>query len=147
MSSQPDIETALRIPWTRIGSDAGASVESGRPDLLGLPHPRSYGTFPRVIARYVKDRKVLTLEDAIRKMTGWPATRMRLDDRGLIREGLWADVVIFDLDRLADRATYDQPTEFPEGIEYVLVNGRITINRGVHTGVRAGAVLYGPGKN
>lgn len=146
MMSEPDIETALRFPWTSIGSDAGAAVQVGTADGLGLPHPRSYGTFPRVIAKYVKERNVLTLEEAIRKMTGWPATRMRLDDRGYIREGLWADVVIFDYDKIQDRATYEKPIEYPEGIDYVIVNGRVTIDRGNHTGVRAGHVLYGPGK-
>jgi N-acyl-D-aspartate/D-glutamate deacylase len=146
MMGEEDIETALRFPWTSIGSDAGAASRAGTADGLGLPHPRSYGTFPRVIARYVKERKVLTLEDAIRKMTGWPATRMRLPERGFIREGLHADVTIFDLERLADKATYDKPTESPEGIDYVIVNGKITIERGAHTGVRAGHVLYGPGR-
>ena len=146
MMSEQDIETALRFPWTSIGSDAGAAASAGTQDALGLPHPRSYGTFPRVIAKYVRERKVISLEDAIRKMTGWPATRMRLDDRGFIREGLWADVTIFDYDRIADRATYDKPTESPEGIDYVIVNGKITIDHGQHTGVRAGRVLLGAGK-
>ena len=146
MMSEQDIETALRFPWTSIGSDAGAAASAGAQDGLGLPHPRSYGTFPRVIAKYVRERKVISLEDAIRKMTGWPATRMRLDDRGFIREGLWADVTIFDYDRIADRATYDKPTESPEGIDYVIVNGKITIDHGQHTGVRAGRVLLGAGK-
>jgi N-acyl-D-aspartate/D-glutamate deacylase len=146
MMSEQDIETALRFPWTSIGSDAGAAARAGTADGLGLPHPRSYGTFPRVIARYVKEKKIIPLEDAIRKMTGWPATRMRLDDRGFIREGLWADVTIFDLERIKDMATYEKPTEFPEGIDYVIVNGRVTVERGAHSAVRAGQVLYGPGK-
>ena len=98
MMSEPDIETALRFPWTSIGSDAGAALPPGGQDPTGLPHPRAYGNFPRVIARYVRERGVLTLEEAIRKMTSWPATRMRLADRGAIREGCWADVVIFDYD-------------------------------------------------
>ena len=89
MMGEQDIETALRFPWTSIGSDAGAILKYGEPDETGLPHPRSFGNFPRVIARYVKERKVLTLEDAIRKMTSWPATRMRLANRGAIREGNW----------------------------------------------------------
>ena len=99
MMSEQDIETALSFPWTSIGSDAGAALAEGGEDPTGLPHPRAYGNFPRVIARYVRERGVLTLEDAIRKMTSWPATRMRLAGRGAIREGLWADVVIFDLTR------------------------------------------------
>jgi N-acyl-D-aspartate/D-glutamate deacylase len=146
MMSEPDIETALRFPWVSIGSDAGAALEPGSADVLGLPHPRSYGTFPRVISRYVKQRGILSLPEAIRMMTSWPATRMRLDDRGVIRRGVWADVVIFDLDRIQDRATYDEPVLYPEGIDYVLVNGTIVIDNGRHTGARPGRVLYGPGR-
>ncbi|HEY2854491.1 MAG TPA: amidohydrolase family protein [Gemmatimonadaceae bacterium] len=147
MMGEQDIETALRFPWTSIGSDAGAILKYGEPDETGLPHPRSFGNFPRVIARYVKERKVLTLEDAIRKMTSWPATRMRLANRGAIREGNWADVTIFDLDQLQDRATYESPMEFPTGIEWVLVNGVVTIDHGRHTGAKAGQVLKGQGYN
>ncbi len=147
MMSDEDVQWALQRPWTSIGSDAGAAMTPGVVDALGLPHPRSYGTFPRVLARYVRDRGTLTLEEAVRKMTSWPATRMRLDRRGLIREGMWADITIFDLDRLDDRATYEEPVLFPTGIEYVLVNGTVVIDRGgEHTGARPGHVLYGPGK-
>jgi N-acyl-D-aspartate/D-glutamate deacylase len=145
MMGEQDIETALRFPWTSIGSDAGAILKYGEPDETGLPHPRSFGNFPRVIARYVKERKVLTLEDAIRKMTSWPATRMRLANRGAIREGNWADVTIFDLDQLQDRSTYENPMEYPSGIEWVLVNGVVTIDHGTHTGAKAGMVLRGQG--
>ncbi len=146
MMSEPDIEMALRFPWTSIGSDAGSALGPGQPDAIGLPHPRSYGNFPRVIARYVRDRQVLTLPEAIRKMTSWPATRMRLTDRGLIRENLWADVVIFDYDTIQDRATYDEPNQYPEGIDWVIVNGEVVIDRGRHTEKRPGRVLYGPGR-
>jgi N-acyl-D-aspartate/D-glutamate deacylase len=146
MMSEQDVETALRFPWTSIGSDAGAALNATQGDDLGLPHPRAYGNHVRVISRYVKDRQVLQLEEAVRKMTSWPATRMRLANRGSIKEGQWADVTIFDLNALDDRATYEQPTLFPTGIEYVLVNGAVTIERGRHTGARAGMVLYGPGK-
>lgn len=146
MMSEQDVETALRFPWTSIGSDAGAALSATQGDDLGLPHPRAYGNHVRVISRYVKERKVISLEEAVRKMTSWPATRMRLAHRGSIKEGHWADVVIFDLATLDDRATYEQPTLYPAGIEYVLVNGAITIERGAHTGARAGKVLYGPGK-
>jgi N-acyl-D-amino-acid deacylase len=145
MMGEQDIETALRFPWTSIGSDAGAIFQLGVPDETGLPHPRSFGNFPRVIARYVKERPVLTLPEAIRKMTGWPATRMRLANRGTIQVGNWADVTIFDLDSLQDRATYEKPMEFPSGIEWVLVNGVVTIDHGRHTGAKAGRVLWGPG--
>ena len=146
MMSEPDVETALRFPWTSIGSDAGAALNAATGDDLGLPHPRAYGNHVRVISRYVKERKVISLEEAVRKMTSWPATRMRLANRGSIKEGHWADVTVFDLNTLNDRATYEQPTLFPTGIEYVLVNGAVTIDRGKHTGARAGKVLYGPGK-
>lgn len=146
MMSEQDIITALKFPWTSIGSDAGASVNPTALDTLGLGHPRGYGNFPRLIARYVREKRVLTLEQAIRKMTSWPATRMRLNARGVIREGCWADVVIFDYNTIQDRATYDQPFVYPVGIDYVLVNGQLVIDRGKHTGARPGHVIYGPGR-
>lgn len=144
MMSEPDIATALRFPWTSIGSDAGAALVAGKSD--GLPHPRSYGTFPRIIAKYVRDEHVLTLEDGIRKMTSWPATRMRLAGRGAIREGFWADVTIFDYERIKDLSTYESPMLFPAGIPYVIVNGQVVVDQGKHTGARPGKVLYGPGR-
>lgn len=147
MMSEPDIETALRFPWTSIGSDAGAAATEGGQDPTGLTHPRAYGNFPRVLARYVRERGVLRLEDAVRKMTSWPATRMRLAGRGAIREGGWADVVVFDAATIEDLATYEAPTQSPRGIDYVLVNGQIVIDHGRHTGARPGRVLYGPGRN
>lgn len=146
MMSEADVETALRFPWTSIGSDAGAALNAAQGDDLGLPHPRAYGNHVRVISRYVRERRVIPLEEAVRKMTSWPATRMRLPNRGSIKEGNWADVTIFNLEQLDDRATYEAPTQFPTGIEYVLVNGAITIDRGRHTGAKTGRVLFGPGK-
>lgn len=146
MMSEPDIETALRFPWTSIGSDAGAAVSDGGQDPTGLTHPRAYGNFPRVIRRYVRDRGVLTLPDAIRKMTSWPATRMRLAQRGSLKEGQWADVVVFDLEALDDAATYEEPRKAPRGIDYVLVNGQVVMDHGRHTGVRSGQVMYGQGR-
>lgn len=146
MMSEDDVQWALQRPWISIGSDAGAALDPGRMDGLGLPHPRSYGTFPRVLARYVRDTGTLTIEEAVRKMTSWPATRMRLERRGVLREGAWADITVFDLDGIDDRATYDEPVLFPEGIEYVLVNGVVVIeDGGTHTGARPGQVLRGPG--
>jgi N-acyl-D-amino-acid deacylase len=145
MMSEPDIVTALRWPWMSIGSDAGANEAPGKIDAIGLPHPRAYANFPRVIAEYVKKRHVLTLEDAIRKMTSWPATRMRLYDRGVIREGLKADVTIFNEERLDDVANYENPTAYPTGIDYVLVNGQLVIDQGRHTGAKPGKVLRGAG--
>jgi N-acyl-D-amino-acid deacylase len=143
VASEQDIETALRFPWTSIGSDAGSNSAPGGP--ADLPHPRAYGNFPRLIAKYVREEHVLTLEEAIRKITGWPAERMRLPGRGVIREGQWADVTIFDYDKIQDRATYENPNLYPEGIDYVLVNGVIVVDAQKHTGTKPGMVLYGPG--
>ena len=147
MMGEQDVVTALKFPWTSIGSDSGAAVKLGQMDQIGLPHPRAYGNFPRLIARYVREQKVLSLEQAIRKMTGWPATRYRLAGRGLIKEGCWADVVIFDYDKIQDRATYEQPLVTPLGIDYVLVNGQVVVDLGKHTGAKPGMVLYGPGRS
>lgn len=146
MMSEQDVITALKFPWTSIGSDAGASEKIGEVDAIGLAHPRAYGNFPRLIARYVREKKVLSLEEAIRKMTSWPATRMRLSGRGVIKEGAWADVVVFDYEKIQDRSTYEQPLLTPVGVDYVLVNGQLTIENGKHTGARAGKVMYGPGR-
>lgn len=141
MMDERDIEAGLRQPWTSIGSDASAAEKMGEVDALGLPHPRAYGTFPRIIAEYVKKRGVLTLEQAVRKMTSWPAARMGLFDRGAIREGLRADLVIFDYARIDDAATWEKPTATPVGIDYVLVNGKLAIDDGKYTGAKAGQVL------
>jgi N-acyl-D-aspartate/D-glutamate deacylase len=143
MMSEQDVKTALRFPWTSIGSDAGASLEPGKSD--GLPHPRSYGTFPRIIAKYVREEKTLPLEEAIRKMTSWPATRMRVAGRGALKEGFWADITVFDLARIQDHATYQEPMLSPDGIDWVIVNGAVVVDHGKHTGARPGKVLYGPG--
>jgi N-acyl-D-amino-acid deacylase len=145
MMSETDIETALRWPWMSIGSDAGANSAPGKMDDIGLPHPRAYGNFPRLIAEYVRNRHVLTLEDAVRKMTSWAATRMRLYDRGAIRDGLKADVTIFNYDKIQDTATYNNPMSYSTGIDYVLVNGQLVVEHDVHTGAKPGAVLRGPG--
>ncbi|MFC4312487.1 amidohydrolase family protein [Steroidobacter flavus] len=145
MMDEKDIETALRTPWVSLGSDASASEKLNATDALGLPHPRSYGNFPRLIAEYVRKRGVLTLPDAIRKLTSWPATRMRQFDRGAIRTGLWADITVFDYDRIQDRATYQNPTATPEGIQYVLVNGQVVVSEGRHTGAKPGVALKNSG--
>jgi N-acyl-D-amino-acid deacylase len=145
LMSEGDIETALRMPWTSIGSDGAVALAEGGADALGLPHPRSYGTFPRVIAEYVRRRGVLTLPDAIRKMTSWPAARMGLSDRGVIREGSRADLTVFDFGSLDDRASWSEPTARPLGIRHVLVNGVPVVANGRHTGARPGQVLRGRG--
>ena len=146
LMSEPDIETALTFPWTSLGSDSAASMTTVDPNTVGMGHPRGYGNFPRLIAEYVREKKVLTLPDAIRKMTSWPATRMRLASRGLIKEGCWADVVIFDYNKIKDEASYEHPFRPPTGIDYVLVNGQVVIEKGKHTGAKPGKVIYGAGR-
>jgi N-acyl-D-amino-acid deacylase len=138
------VQTALREPWVDIASDGSSSSTEG---LLsaGHPHPRNFGTFPRILGHYVRDEKVLTLEDAVRRMTSLAAQRLGLKDRGLLREGYWADVVVFDPGRVRDTATFASPKQYPEGINFVLVNGRVVIDKGNHTGERPGMALRGPG--
>ncbi len=138
--SEKDIERIMKYPYTMIASDAGV-IEFGS----GVPHPRGYGTHARVLGEYVRKKKLLTWEDAIRKMTSLPAQRFRLTDRGLLRPGLWADVVVVDPEKVKDRATFVQPHAYSEGFKYVVVNGEVTIEEGRHTGIRAGRILLGPG--
>lgn len=146
MMSESDIETAIKHPWISFGSDAAASAQLMDPNTAGNGHPRGYGNFPRVIAEYVRKKKIITLPDAIRKMTSWPATRLRLASRGVIKEGNWADVVIFDYDKIQDNATYEFPFRPPTGIDLVLVNGQLVMENGKHTAARPGKVIYGPGR-
>ena len=146
MMSESDVEMALKFPWISLGSDAAASAQAVDPNTVGNGHPRGYGNFPRVIAEYVRKKKVITLPEAIRKMTSWPATRLRLASRGTIKEGNWADVVIFDYEKIQDNATYEYPFRTPTGIDFVLVNGQIAVETGKHTGAKSGMVIYGPGK-
>ena len=135
-----DVERIMQHPATAIGSDGGVSVFGA-----SVPHPREYGTFARVLGRYVRERGVLTLEEAVRKMSGATAQRLGLQDRGLLREGFFADITVFDPGRVIDRATFSEPHQYAEGIEYVLVNGTLVVDGGEHTGARPGRVLYGPG--
>lgn len=142
--SEDDVKMIMRLPWVAIASDGSAL----RPDGVlgdGLPHPRSYGTNPRVLGKYVRDDRVLALEDAVRKMTSLPAQIMRLKDRGLLREGYWADVVVFDPATVADRGTYERPAQYPVGVVHVLVNGVPVIRNGEHTGAKPGKMVYGGG--
>ena len=129
--SEDDIRTVMRSPLQMVCTDG---------IVLGKPHPRAYGSFPRIIGRYVRDG-VLRLEEAVRKMTSMPAQTFGLLDRGLLRPGMCADISVFDPDTVIDKATYQDPHQFPEGIEYVIVNGKVTVEGGEHTGARAGQVL------
>ncbi|HWM79420.1 MAG TPA: amidohydrolase family protein, partial [Methylomirabilota bacterium] len=137
---EADLRRALVHPHVMIGSD-GSSLAAAGPLSEGKPHPRSYGTFPRVLGRYARDEGVLTLPVAVHKMTGMPAARLGLKDRGILRKGAKADVVAFSPERVADPATYEDPHRYARGIAHVIVNGRMVIKDGEHTGGLPGRVL------
>jgi len=142
--SDQDVESAMKQPWVGIGSDGGAA--SPEMTFLGRPHPRFYGTFPRVLGVYVREKHVLTLPDAVRKMTALSAAVTGLNDRGLLRPGMAADITLFDPQTVIDRATFENPMQYPVGIPYVIVNGTVVIDQGKHTGAMPGHVLRGRGR-
>jgi N-acyl-D-amino-acid deacylase len=143
--SEKDMILAMQQPYSSIGSDGAAIAIDGQAARTSMPHPRWYGTFPRILGRYVREQKALTLEDAVKKMTSMNADKIGLRERGLLKEGYWADVAVFDPNTVADRATFEQPHQYPVGIPYVLVNGQPVIDGGKHTGALPGQVLRGPG--
>jgi N-acyl-D-aspartate/D-glutamate deacylase len=128
--NEENVAAFLKLPFAMVGSDSSFSE--------GSPHPRLYGTFPRVIRRFVREKKILKLEEAIHKMTGLPAHRLKLKNVGLIKTGFQADAVLFDPATISDKATYKDPCRFPSGIIKVIVNGQVVISNNVHTEVRAG---------
>jgi N-acyl-D-aspartate/D-glutamate deacylase len=138
--TEHDMKLALAQPWCSIGSDGSAYAIEG-PLRRGNPHPRNFGTFPRVLGVYVREQEHLRLEDAIRKMTSLNAAKVGLRGRGLVRPGMYADITIFDAQRVIDRATYTEPFQYNEGIEYVIVNGQVVLDHGRHTGARPGRAL------
>jgi len=138
--NEEDLQTVLKYPNAMIGSD-GSSLAPYGPLGKGKPHPRNYGTFPRVLSKYVRQNQILTLQDAIRKMTSLPAQKLKLSDRGLIKETMWADIVLFNADKISDTATFSQPHRYPSGVEYVIVNGEIVIDHGQHRGNLPGKIL------
>ena len=140
--SEPDITLALQQPWVSIDNDSQGTAPDG---LLGRehPHPRSYGTFPRILRKYVREEHKLTLEDAIRKFSALPAQQMRIADRGVIKEGMWADITVFDPATIHDVATFENPNQLSVGMEYVLVNGVPVISEGKMTNALPGKVLRG----
>ncbi|HEX7288313.1 MAG TPA: D-aminoacylase [Candidatus Angelobacter sp.] len=142
--SEPDVALALMQPWTSVDNDSQGTATDG---LLGKehPHPRAYGTFPRILRKYVREEKKLRLEEAIRKFTALPAQKMKLADRGVLKAGMWADVVVFDPQTITDKATFENPNQLSAGMQYVLVNGVPVIETGKATGARPGKVLRGPG--
>jgi N-acyl-D-amino-acid deacylase len=137
--SEDDVRLVMRQPWVSIASD-GAAINL---EADGLPHPRSYATNPRVLGYYVRDQKVLTLEDAVRKMTTLPAQILGLRDRGQIREGFAADLVVFDPATVRETNSFDKPKSYPVGIPYTIVSGVVVIDGGKHTGARPGRPLMG----
>jgi dihydroorotase/N-acyl-D-amino-acid deacylase len=142
--SEPDVALVLRQPWVSVDNDAPGAATAG---VLGSehPHPRAYGTFPRILRKYVREEHVLTLPDAIRKFTALAAQREHLVDRGVLKQGMWADVVVFDPATIHDTATYENPNQLAIGMRYVLVNGVLVIDDGAMTGALPGRVIYGPG--
>jgi dihydroorotase/N-acyl-D-amino-acid deacylase len=137
------VRLALQQPWTSICNDSHGTALDG---LLGQehPHPRAYGTFPRILRKYVREDGALTLPDAIRKFSALPAQRLRIADRGVIKTGMWGDVVVFNPDTIADLATFERPNQLSEGMEYVLVNGVPVIAQGRMTNALPGKVIHGP---
>jgi N-acyl-D-amino-acid deacylase len=145
MMSEENIKKQLRQPWVSFGSDA-ASMAPEPPFTKSSTHPRAYGNFARLLGHYVRDEKVLTLADAIHRLSGLPATNLGLDHRGFLQAGMFADVVVFDPATIADRATFDRPHQYAVGVRHVFVNGAPVIKDGEHTGAKPGRALWGPGK-
>ena len=138
---EADLLRIIRHPATMIASDGTVTVFGS-----AAPHPRSYGTFVRVLAVYVREKKILTLEDAVRKMSSYPAARLGLSDRGVLKPGMKADIAVFDPATVRDMATFEKPHQYAVGVPYVIVNGQVVFENGAMTAARPGRVLYGPAK-
>jgi N-acyl-D-amino-acid deacylase len=145
ITAEENIQKLVPIPGISFGSDEAAQSPDGV-FLKSMPHPRAYGNFARLLGKYVRDEKLLPLEAAIRKLTYLPATNLGLDRRGLLQEGYFADVAVFDLNTIADRATYEKPHQYAIGMRHVLINGVPVLKDGEHTGAKPGRALWGPGK-
>ena len=142
LMSEENVAMQLRQPWMKIGTDAsGSDPDSAR----GLTHPRSYGTYPRILGRYVREQRVLSLEEAVRKMSSAVATRLSIHDRGLLAEGMMADIAVWDPATIIDRATFTQPHQIADGMKHVFVNGVQVLDNGRHTGAKPGRIIRGPG--
>jgi N-acyl-D-amino-acid deacylase len=145
MMSEENLTKQIRLPWVSFGSDA-ASMSPELPFTKSSAHPRAYGNFARLLGKYVRDEKIIPLAEAVRRLTSLPAANLELDGRGVLREGMFADVVVFDPASIADRATFEKPHQFAVGVKHVLVNGTHVLKDGEHTGAKPGRALYGPGK-
>jgi N-acyl-D-amino-acid deacylase len=145
MMSEENIKKQLRQPWVSLGSDAASMAPEG-PFLRSSTHPRAYGNFARLLGKYVREEKVITLQEAIRRLSGLPATNLGLDHRGFLKEGMFADLVVFDPATISDRATFENPHQYSVGVKQVFVNGVQVLKDGEHTGAKPGRALWGPGK-
>jgi N-acyl-D-amino-acid deacylase len=145
MMSEDNLRKQIKLPWVSFGSDA-ASMSPEPPFTKSSAHPRAYGNFARLLGRYVREEKVIPLQEAVRRLTGLPATNLELDRRGFLREGMFADIVLFDPATIADRATFDKPHQFAVGMRHVFVNGTHVLKDGEHTGAKPGRALWGPGR-
>jgi N-acyl-D-amino-acid deacylase len=139
--NEDDVKYIMKYPFCMAGADAGVPIPG-----KGMPHPRGYGTNARILGRYVRDAKVISLEEAIRRMTSLAAQKFQLKGRGILKEGMAADIVIFDEATVNDKATFEQPHQYSVGFQYILVNGKLVVEDGKHTGARSGMALYGPAK-
>jgi N-acyl-D-amino-acid deacylase len=145
MMSEDNLRRQIRLPWVSFGSDA-ASMAPEPPFTKSSAHPRAYGNFARLLGRYVRDENVIPLADAVYRLSGLPATNLELKDRGYLKEGMFADVVVFDPKAIADRATFDNPHQYAVGVRHVLVNGVLVLTNGEHTGAKPGRALWGSGR-
>jgi N-acyl-D-amino-acid deacylase len=145
LMSEANIKKEIAKPWVSFGSDEASQAPEGA-FLKSNPHPRAYGNFARLLGRYVREEKIISLAEAVKRMTGLPATNLGLDHRGFVQEGMFADVVVFDPKTVADRATFEKPHQYAVGMKHVFVNGKQVLKDGEHTGAKPGRALWGPGK-
>ena len=145
LMAEENLKKELRQPWVSLGSD-GASMAPEGVFLKSSTHPRAYGNFARLLGKYVREEKVISLTEAVRRLTGLPATNLGLDSRGFLKTGMFADVVVFDPKTIADRATFENPHQYSVGVKHVFVNGVQVVKDGEHTGAKPGRALWGPGK-
>jgi len=143
--SEENVRKELAKPWISFGSDEASQAPEGV-FLKSNPHPRAYGNFARVLGKYVRDEKVIPLVEAVRRLSGLPASNLGLDHRGFLKEGMFADVVVFDPATISDRATFEKPHQYAVGVKHVFVNGVQVLKDGEHTGAKPGRALWGPGK-
>jgi len=145
LMSEENVKKELQKPWIAFGSDEASQAPEGV-FLKSNPHPRAYGNFARVLGKYVRGQKVIPMKDAIHRLSGMPATNLGLDRRGFLKEGMFADVIVFDPATIADRATFEKPHQYAIGVKHVFVNGAQVIKDSEHTGAKPGRALWGPGK-